>query len=177
MRAHYGSMLHCELLSPLIGCVTELPRGSGFNRAKFSRGDRSLVLFTSVNAGGDGYLLRWEQDVQGIITLVKRAKAHNSPITAFDISATGRFLGTGTSEGVGWPVGLARAFCHCSRAICHGQPSQVEQSIVGMCIADCQGTVSYHPDLQVMMRTRSSSLLAYQIRICVFNCKCPVMTA
>ncbi|KAK9808182.1 hypothetical protein WJX73_005830 [Symbiochloris irregularis] len=76
----------------------DLPRGASFNRAKFSRG-AGLHLFTSVNAGGDGYVLRWEQDTQGIVVLTKQAKAHNSPITAFDISPSGRFLGTGTSEG------------------------------------------------------------------------------
>ena len=81
-----------------VRCVAELPRGAGFNRAKFARGG-PLALFTSVNAGGDGHLLRWEQDAQGQMLLTKRAKAHNMPITAFDISISGRFLGTGTSEG------------------------------------------------------------------------------
>jgi len=35
----------------------------------------------------------------GEMALVRRVKAHDAPITAVDVSASGAFLGTGSSEG------------------------------------------------------------------------------
>ena len=40
------------------------------------------------------------QGDNGELALARRAKVHDAPITAFDISASGAFLGTGSSEGV-----------------------------------------------------------------------------
>jgi len=33
------------------------------------------------------------------MALVRRVKAHDAPITAVDVSASGAYLGTGSSEG------------------------------------------------------------------------------
>ena len=40
------------------------------------------------------------QGDNGELALARRAKVHDAPITAFDISASGAYLGTGSSEGV-----------------------------------------------------------------------------
>lgn len=44
-------------------------------------------------------MLVWKQDQQGEIVLQRQFRAHGSAVTAFDVSHSGKFLGTGTSEG------------------------------------------------------------------------------
>ncbi|KAK9832796.1 hypothetical protein WJX81_001956 [Elliptochloris bilobata] len=75
-----------------------LARGGAFARCRFAR-HGSAALFTVVNCTGDGHLLRWEQGDTGELAMVRRAKAHDAPITTFDIIASGAVLGTGSSEG------------------------------------------------------------------------------
>ena len=75
--------------------------GGAFKACRFAR-DAQKGLFTVVNHQGSGHLLYWQQDALGEMTLVRQTKANSfaAPITAFDISPRGTFLGTGTSEGI-----------------------------------------------------------------------------
>ena len=72
-------------------------RGS-FNRVRFAH-NGGPGFYTTVNCAGVGHILYWEQDSVGEIVLRGRLKAHTTAITAFDVSLSGRFIGTGTSEG------------------------------------------------------------------------------
>ena len=74
--------------------------GGAFKACRFAR-TAQKGLFTVVNHQGSGYLLYWQQNDLGEMTLARQTKANSfaAPITAFDISPRGNFLGTGTSEG------------------------------------------------------------------------------
>ena len=86
-----------------------MQRGS-FNRVRFAH-DGSPSFYTTVNAAGQGYILRWQQTQQGEIVMRRQLKAHGSAITAFDISRSGKYLGTGTSEGGALPFQLDGSPC------------------------------------------------------------------
>ena len=75
-------------------------KGGSFKACRFAR-DGRLGLFTVVNHQGRGHILYWSQSDLGELTLADQTKAScfSAPITAFDITAKGNFLGTGTSEG------------------------------------------------------------------------------
>ena len=66
-------------------------------------------MYTTVNAAGDGHLLRWHQNEAGELVLRKRAKVTNTPITALDISADGSLIGLGTAEGAFPPILISDA--------------------------------------------------------------------
>mmetsp|Transcript_10317 Transcript_10317/g.31048 ORF Transcript_10317/g.31048 Transcript_10317/m.31048 type:complete len:383 (-) Transcript_10317:443-1591(-) len=85
-----------SLLLPLQ--LPESLRGGSFSRCRFAR-DGSMGLFTVAAHRGDGFLLHWEQNDDGDVTLKRKVKAANSPITAFDIGGQGSCLAVGTSEG------------------------------------------------------------------------------
>ncbi|KAL3143513.1 hypothetical protein ABBQ38_002318 [Trebouxia sp. C0009 RCD-2024] len=74
--------------------------GGAFKACRFAR-NAQKGLFTVVNHQGSGHILYWQQNDLGEMTLMRQTKANSfaAPITAFDISARGNFLGTGTSEG------------------------------------------------------------------------------
>lgn len=74
--------------------------GGAFKSCRFAR-DGSKGLFTVVNHQGSGYILHWHQNDQGEMKLLRQTAKGSfaSPVTAFDISPKGTFLGTGTSEG------------------------------------------------------------------------------
>lgn len=76
-------------------------KGGSFKACRFAR-DGRLGLFTVVNHQGRGHILYWSQSELGELTLDSQTKAScfSAPITAFEISAKGNFLGTGTSEGM-----------------------------------------------------------------------------
>lgn len=87
--------------------------GGAFKACRFAR-DAQKGLFTVVNHQGSGYLLYWQQNELGEMTLVRQTKANSfaAPITAFDISPRGNFLGTGTSEGMCChPMSVACSCC------------------------------------------------------------------
>ena len=93
-------------------CCAGLQRGA-FTQAKFAR-DGSLGLFTVVKLAGDAHLVAWLQGPQGDVAFRAAAKAHSCPVTSFDVSNCGAFLGTGSSEG---DVRL--------HAVCSGWPAEV----------------------------------------------------
>lgn len=74
--------------------------GGAFKACRFAR-NKQKGLFTVVNHQGSGYILYWQQTDLGEMHLMRQTKSNSfgAPITAFDISAKGTFLGTGTSEG------------------------------------------------------------------------------
>ena len=75
--------------------------GGAFKSSRFSR-DGKKGLFTVVNHRGSGYILYWQQDDMGEMKVLRQTRTSSfaAPITAFDISPRGTFLGAGTSEGV-----------------------------------------------------------------------------
>ncbi|BDA49251.1 probable prolactin regulatory element-binding protein [Coccomyxa sp. Obi] len=75
-----------------------LEKGGAFNRCRFAR-DGSRGLFVTVNQRGEAHILHWEQNEEGELLLERQAKAHASASTAFDISRSGAYLGSATSEG------------------------------------------------------------------------------
>ncbi|CAL8464126.1 g3661 [Coccomyxa elongata] len=75
-----------------------LEKGGAFNRCRFAR-DGSRALFVTVNQRGEAHILHWEQNEEGELLLARQAKAHTSASTAFDISRSGAYLGSATSEG------------------------------------------------------------------------------
>lgn len=81
----------------------ELPSelaGGAFKSCRFSR-DGQKGLFTVVNHQGSGHILYWHQTDVGEMEVLRQTRTNSfaAPITAFDISPSGTFLGTGTSEG------------------------------------------------------------------------------
>ena len=87
----------CHKAPSFVG--TELA-GGAFKACRFAR-NAQKGLFTVVNHQGSGHLLYWQQNDLGEMTLTRQTKASSfaAPVTAFDISPRGNFLGTGTSEG------------------------------------------------------------------------------
>lgn len=81
-------------------CLNAELKGGTFKACRFAR-DGRLGLFTVVNHQGRGHILYWSQSDLGELMLANQTRANcfSAPITAFDISAKGKFLGTGTSEG------------------------------------------------------------------------------
>ncbi|KAL3133969.1 hypothetical protein ABBQ32_008413 [Trebouxia sp. C0010 RCD-2024] len=82
--------------------------GGAFKACRFAR-NAQKGLFTVVNHQGSGHILYWQQNDLGEMTLMRQTKANSfaAPITAFDISSRGNFLGSGTSEGASIRVMLA----------------------------------------------------------------------
>jgi hypothetical protein len=74
--------------------------GGAFKSCRFSRNGQK-GLFTVVNHQGSGHILYWHQTDIGEMQVVRQTRTNSfaAPITAFDISPSGTFLGTGTSEG------------------------------------------------------------------------------
>jgi len=74
--------------------------GGALKACRFAR-DGQKGLFTVVNHQGSGYILYWQQTDLGEMNLLRQTRTSSfaAPITAFDISPKGTFLGTGTSEG------------------------------------------------------------------------------
>ena len=74
--------------------------GGAFKSCRFSR-DGQKGLFTVVNHQGAGHILYWHQTDVGEMEVLRQTRTNSfaAPITAFDISPSGTFLGTGTSEG------------------------------------------------------------------------------
>ncbi len=74
--------------------------GGAFKSCRFSR-DGQKGLFTVVNHQGSGHILYWHQTDIGEMEVLRQTRTNSfaAPITAFDISPSGTFLGTGTSEG------------------------------------------------------------------------------
>ena len=88
MSLHFDHIKHAEFA------------GGAFKACRFAR-DGGKGLYTVVNHQGLGYILHWEQDEQGEMRLLQQTAKGSfaAPITAFDISSQGKYLGTGTSEG------------------------------------------------------------------------------
>jgi hypothetical protein len=59
----------------------------------------STVFHTAVNAHRKGYLVRWDQDRVGNVYAEAYQKVHNGNITALAVTRSGKYLGTGTSDG------------------------------------------------------------------------------
>ena len=57
------------------------------------------VFYTSVNGHRAGFLVQWVQDRMGNLSASSYQKVFKTAITAFDISSSGNYLGTGTSDG------------------------------------------------------------------------------
>lgn len=94
-----GHKAHCMVDAEL--------SGGAFKACRFAR-NAEKGLFTVVNHQGSGHLLYWQQNDLGEMTLTRQTKANSfaAPITAFDISSRGNFLGTGTSEGTYWSFAM-----------------------------------------------------------------------
>lgn len=116
--------------------------GGAFKACRFARNTQK-GLFTVVNHQGSGFLLYWQQNDLGEMTLVRQTKANcfAAPITAFDISPRGNFLGTGTSEGTSCSEGVPILYCtlpgmrfteHNARASCPSN-KQVHPSRSSIC--------------------------------------------
>ena len=97
----------CKLWNIASGeLITQLQPPKEFPRAVFFRcksaiDEDGIALYTPIKFKGQGYILRWRQSVDGVITLEKQSAkpVTPAPICGFELSHSGRLLAAVTPDG------------------------------------------------------------------------------
>lgn len=92
---------------PTATCIAQLPAPKGtpraqFTRCRFSRIPGQRLLYTLLKAqNGDATLVEWAlgEGASPAVVMRRMCRVSKAPVTAFEISRTGRQLALGTTEG------------------------------------------------------------------------------